>query len=80
LGGAFDKFADDHGGARGDGRAGVGDACGVGLGDEDLVVGEVEGLCGDLAEDGVGALTELGGGDEESRCAFGGEFDFDEGV
>ena len=31
-------------------------------------------------EDGVGALAELGGGDENARAAFGREFDFDEGV
>ena len=80
LGGAFDEFADDHGGAAGDGGAGVGDACGVGLGDEDVFVGEAEGLGGDLAEDGVGALAELGGGDEDARAAFGCEFDVDEGV
>ena len=35
---------------------------------------------GDLAEDGVGALAELGGGDEDARAAFGGEFDLDQGV
>ena len=80
MGGALDQLADDHGGAAGDGGAGVGDEGGVGLGDEDLFVGEAEGLGGDLAEDGVGALAELGGGDEDARLAFGGEFDFDEGV
>src|SRR3984885_13558938 len=80
LSGAFDKLADDHRGATGDGGPGVGDARGVGLGDADLVVGETQGLGGDLAEDGVGALAELGGGDEKLRCAFGGEFDLDEGV
>ena len=46
---------------------------GVGLGDEDFFVGECEGLGGDLAEDGVGALAELGGGDEDTGAAFGGE-------
>ena len=80
LRGAFDEFADDHGGAAGDGGAGVGDACGVGLRDEDVFVGEVEGFGGDLAEDGVGALAELGGGDEDARAAFGCELDLDEGV
>ena len=78
--GAFDQFADDHGGAAGDGGAGVGDVSSVGLGDEDLLVGKAEGLGGDLAEDGVGALAELGGGDEDARLAFGGEFDRDQGV
>ena len=67
--GALDQFADDHGGAAGDGGAGVGDEMCVGLGDEDLFVGEAEGLGGDLAEDGVGALAELGGGDEDAGAA-----------
>ena len=31
----------------------------------DVFVGEAEGFGGDLAEDGVGALAELGGGDED---------------
>ena len=70
LRGALDQFADDHGGAGGDGGAGVGDAAGVGLGDEDLVVGKAEGLGGDLAEDGVRALTELGGGDEDAAAGL----------
>ncbi len=80
LCGALDEFADDHGGAAGYGGAGVGDADGVGLGDEDVVVREAKGLGGNLAEDGVGALAELGGGDEDARLAFGSEFDGDEGV
>ena len=62
LSGALDQFADDHCGAAGDGWAGVGDMARVGLCDEDLVVGKAQGLGGDLAEDGVGALAELGGG------------------
>ena len=40
----------------------------------------MEGLGGDLAEDGVGALAELGGGDEDAGAAFGRELDVDEGV
>ncbi len=53
--------------------------CGVGLGDEDFFVGEGEGFGGYLAEDGVGALAELGGGDEEAGAAFGGDVDGDFG-
>ena len=80
MGGAFNEFAHDHGGTGGYGWAGVGDAAGVGLGDKDLIVGKAEGLCGDLAEDGVSALAELGGGDEDAGLALGSEFDFDERV
>ena len=52
---------------------------GVGLGDEDFFVGEGEGVGGYLAEDGVGALAELGGGDEEAGSPFGGDVDGDFG-
>ncbi len=79
-GGALDQLADDHGGAAGYGGAGVGDVGGVGLGDEDFFVGEGEGFGGYLAEDGVGALAELGGGDEEAGAAFGCDVDGDFGV
>ena len=40
----------------------------------------VEGLGGDLGEDGIGSLAELGGGDEDADAAFGGGFEADEGV
>src|ERR1039458_10874874 len=53
---------------------------GVGLGDQDFFVGDAEGLRADLRQDGVGALAELGGGDEDARAAFCGDVDLDEGV
>ena len=34
----------------------------------------------DLGEDGVGALAELGGGDQNARTAFRSEFDFDQRI
>ena len=80
LRGALDQFADDHGGAAGYGGAGVGDAAVSGWAMRTVFVGDVEGLGGDLGEDGVGALAELGGGDQNSRAAFGGEFDLDQRV
>src|ERR1700733_1381959 len=80
FGGSFDQVSDDHGSARGDRWSGVGDALCVGLGYEDLIIRQVEGLCGNLAEDSVGALTELGGGDQELGTAFGGNFDGDKGI
>ena len=59
LCGAFDEFADDHGGAGGYGRTGVGDADSVGLSYEDFVVREAKCVGGNLAEDGIRALAEL---------------------
>ena len=47
--GGLHKLAHDHGGSRGHGGAAVGNAMGVGLCDQHLLVGDMESLCRDLA-------------------------------
>ena len=44
------------------------------------MVAMAEGVRGDLAEDRVGALPELGRGHEDARSAFSCQLDLDEGV
>ena len=80
FGGAFDELTDDHSGTTGNCWARVGDDGCVRLSDEDFVVGDAECLRAHLAEDGVCALAEFGGGNENARAAFRRDLDFDEGV
>ena len=69
--GTLDEMTNDHGGARGNRRAAVGHDGGVGLGYDYVVVADVEGFCGNLREDGVGALAEFRIGYKDSYFALG---------
>src|ERR1700744_5942113 len=82
YGGAFDQLSDDHGSSAGYGRSGVWHEMSVRLCDAYVFVAQAESLRGDLTEDGVGSLAELGRGDQDSRASglqldvegkFGGE-------
>ena len=68
--GALNEAADNHGSAGGNRGSAVGDDGGVRRGHDYVVVADAEGLCGDLCEDGVGALAELGAGDEHADFVF----------
>ena len=68
------EFTDDHDRARSDGGAAVGDFVRVGLSDADVFVAKTESFGDNLAEDGVGSLTEFGAGDEDAQAAVGDSF------
>ncbi len=75
LGGLDDEPAHDHGRARGHGGAAVGDDRGVHRGHLDLVRLDAQGLGGEHRKDGLGALADLGVGDEDANDAVVAELD-----
>src|SRR5579871_4584296 len=68
--GGVNQFSHDHHRARGDGWAAVGGFPGVGGGNFNLVVRNLERFSGDLTKDGFGTLPEFCAGDKDTDSSI----------